>query len=64
MERMFNPFSLAREIVGQGFDVRVEGYWGGAQGSGLLRAANRMLAAASRVTMPTARAFRIAAHKR
>lgn len=63
MERFFNPFALAREIAGHGFDVRVRGHWGGANGSRLVRIANGVLASASRITMPTARGFRIAAYK-
>jgi SAM-dependent methyltransferase len=64
MERLFNPFALAREIRSHGFDARIQGYWGGASGSAILRAANRVLAALSPATMPTARAFRIVAIKR
>ena len=35
MERLFNPYVLAREIRSYGFDVTVQGYWGGASGSRL-----------------------------
>jgi len=63
MERLFNPFALAREVAGHGFDVRVRGHWGGANGSRLIRVANGLLASASRATMVTARGFRIAAFK-
>lgn len=64
MERLFNPFSLAREIRSRGFRVKVRGYWGGASGRLLLRAANRVLASLSPATMFTARSFRIVAVKR
>lgn len=64
MERLFNPYALAREIRSHGFDVTVRGYWGGASGSATLRTANRVLATLSRVTMVTARSFRIVAVKR
>jgi len=64
MERPFNPFALAREIRRYGFNVRVRGYWGGAGGSPMVRAANRVLAALSPLTMFTARSFRLVAVKR
>jgi hypothetical protein len=64
MERLFNPFTRAREIRSLGFDVKVHGYWGGASGSPTLRAANRVLAAFSPLTMFSARSFRIVAVKR
>jgi SAM-dependent methyltransferase len=64
MERLFNPFSLAREIRSHGFETRLQGYWGGASGRPLVRVANRVLAAISLVAMPTAPSFRIAAVKR
>lgn len=61
-ERLFDPFELGRTIAQHGFrDVHVEGYWGGANGRTPIRLANSVLAAASRVTMPTAKGFRIAA---
>jgi SAM-dependent methyltransferase len=63
MERLFNPFSLAREIRSHGFETRLRGYWGGAGGRPTVRAANRLLAAMSPVTMPTAPSFRIVAIK-
>ena len=64
MERLFNPYVLARQIGSRGFDVRVQGYWGGASGSPALRMANRALASLSHLTMFTARSFRIVAVKR
>jgi hypothetical protein len=63
MERLFNPFALARELTERGFDVRLRGYWGGAGGSRLLRFADAVLRSASTITMPMARAFRIVAYK-
>ena len=64
MERLFNPFGLAREIAEHGFSTRVVGHWAGASGSRPLRTANGLLRTLSRITMPTARAFRIVAVKR
>jgi ubiquinone/menaquinone biosynthesis C-methylase UbiE len=65
LERLFDPFALAREIESRGFDVRVRGYWGGASERRVLRAANSVLAAfPPRLTMPTARAFRVVAVRR
>ena len=64
MERLFNPFSLAREIRSHGFSVRLKGYWGGASGRPIVRAANQMLAAITPIAMPTAPSFRIVATKR
>lgn len=61
MERLFDPYALARQIEAHGFDCKVYGYWGGAQGNPLLRSVNAVLARASRVSMYTARSFRIAA---
>lgn len=64
MERLFNPFTLGREIRSHSFDTRIQGYWAGASGRPILRAANRVLAAMSRLTMVTAPSFRIVAVKR
>jgi SAM-dependent methyltransferase len=64
MERLFNPFTLVTEIHSHGFEARVQGYWGGASGRPIVRAANRVLTAMSRVTMPIAPSFRIVAVKR
>jgi ubiquinone/menaquinone biosynthesis C-methylase UbiE len=63
LERLFNPFALGREVAARGFDVRVRGHWGGASGSRLLRVADSVLRSASRLTIPTARGFRIRAVK-
>jgi SAM-dependent methyltransferase len=60
MERLFDPYELADQIEAHGFSCRVYGYWGGAQGSPLLRSANALLARASRASIYTARSFRIA----
>jgi SAM-dependent methyltransferase len=61
MERLFDPYELAAQIERHGFSCRVYGYWGGAQGSPLLRSANALLARVSRLSIYTARSFRIAA---
>jgi SAM-dependent methyltransferase len=64
MERLFNPFALGKEIRSHGFETRIQGYWGGAGGRPIVRAANRVLAALSLLTMVTAPSFRIVAVKR
>ncbi len=63
MERLFDPFQLGREISERGFDVRVRGHWGGAGESRPVRAVNGVLRSVSRLTMPSARGFRIRATK-
>jgi SAM-dependent methyltransferase len=63
MERLFNPFQLARELQRCGFETRVRGHWGGASQRPLLRLANRVLAALTPISIVTARGFRIAAFK-
>jgi SAM-dependent methyltransferase len=63
IERLFEPYALARELEAAGFDTRVEGYWGGAGGNRWIRLGNRALARLSRLTIFTAKAFRIAARK-
>jgi SAM-dependent methyltransferase len=60
-ERMFDPFELRRQVERHGFSAKATGYWGGGSGKPALRAANRVLAALSRVTIPTSRGFRIIA---
>jgi SAM-dependent methyltransferase len=63
MERLFAPGKLAQRLNRRGFVASAYGYWGGANGSSLVRSANRALSALSPVTMPTARAFRVIARK-
>jgi SAM-dependent methyltransferase len=63
-ERMFDPFDLRRQVERHGFSAKATGYWGGGSGKPALRAANRMLAALSRVTISTSRGFRIIATRR
>jgi ubiquinone/menaquinone biosynthesis C-methylase UbiE len=63
IERLFNPYALARRMRAVGFSTRTHGYWGGASGRGKLRLANAVLSALSPVTIVTARAFLIAARK-
>jgi SAM-dependent methyltransferase len=63
MERLFDPYKLAREIEGHGFRVRVAGYWGGAAGNPAVRVTNLLLQRFSRLTMFSARGFRIVARR-
>jgi SAM-dependent methyltransferase len=60
-ERLFNPYALGDKLATMGFEVSVLGHWGGASGRRVVRVANSLLAAGSRLTMYTARGFRIAA---
>ena len=61
-ERLFDPYELRRTLQQHGFDdVRVRGYWGGAGGRRVVRIANGVLAAGSRLTIGTAKGFRIRA---
>ena len=64
LERMFNPYGLARVLRRAGFDARVRGYWGGAAGRPWVRRADAVLGAVSPLSIVSARAFRIAARKR
>jgi hypothetical protein len=57
IERLFDPFQLARQIESHGFRVRVVGYWGGARGMPVVRLANRVLQAFTPLTIRTAPAF-------
>ncbi len=63
IERLFDPYELADEIAGHGFEVKVRGHWAGAAGRGQ-RIANDALAAGGRATIRFARGFRIIATKR
>jgi SAM-dependent methyltransferase len=63
IERLFSPYSLARELRAAGFQTRVAGYWGGAEGRSWIRFSNNVLARSSRLAIFSARAFRIAARK-
>ena len=63
IERLFDPYQLAAEVGAAGFSTRVAGYWGGAGGRPSIRLANKILGAASRLTIYTAPAFTIAARK-
>jgi SAM-dependent methyltransferase len=62
MERLFNPFDLAREIEGYGFRTKLRGHWG--SGGTLIRAVDKVLTAATPLTIYSARGFRIAAWAR
>jgi SAM-dependent methyltransferase len=64
IERLFDPYELARQIDAAGFESHVYGYWGGAQGNPALRAANTVLQSISRATIYTARSFRIVSVRR
>jgi SAM-dependent methyltransferase len=63
IERLFDPYELAKRFERVGFTTKTRGYWGGASGRPVLRVANSVLALASPLTIFTARAFRIAARK-
>lgn len=63
IERLFDPYSLGRDLGQRGFDVRVSGYWGGASGRRSLRLANALLSRFSQLTIYSARGFLIAARK-
>ena len=60
-ERLFDPYQLADQMRASGFTVRVRGHWGGAGGNPFIRLANGLLGRASRVTIPSAPSFVIAA---
>jgi SAM-dependent methyltransferase len=62
-ERLFNPYALGEKLAAIGFEVSVVGHWGGASGRRVVRVANSLLATGSRLTMYTARGFRIAGVK-
>jgi SAM-dependent methyltransferase len=63
IERLFNPYALARQMRRLGFKTKTRGYWGGASGRPLLRIANRVLTPLSPLTIFSARGFLIAARK-
>jgi SAM-dependent methyltransferase len=63
LERLFDPYELARRFEGAGFRTKVRGYWGGASGKVHLRVANRLLQAVSRLTISTAPGFELRAEK-
>ncbi len=64
IERLFDPYELARQLEQRGFETRVGGYWGGASGRRWVRLVNTVLTAATWFTLRTATSFRIAATKR
>lgn len=64
IERLFDPYELAKELEDIGFRTRVTGYWGGASGKPHLRLANSVLSKLSYFTISTAQEFRIAARKK
>jgi SAM-dependent methyltransferase len=63
IERLFDPYSLGRQLAEIGFSVKISGYWGGAGGRAWVRLANAILSRASRLTIYSARGFLIAATK-
>lgn len=63
IERLFDPYELAKRIERLGFRTRVTGYWGGASGKPHLVAANKALSMMGPLTISTAGEFRIAAQK-
>jgi SAM-dependent methyltransferase len=58
-ERLIQPYQLAQVLRLSGLESRVYGYWGGANGKRFIRIANRCLMRLSRLTVFTARAFRV-----
>jgi hypothetical protein len=62
IDRLFNPYALGRTPERMGFAVRVSGYWSGSRRKSL-RIANAVYARISRLTIYSARGFRIAAQK-
>jgi SAM-dependent methyltransferase len=64
MERLFVPRELAASITARGFSAKAWGYWGGASGRPSVRLVNRMLQAASPLTISTAPSFRIVARRK
>jgi cyclopropane fatty-acyl-phospholipid synthase-like methyltransferase len=63
IERLFDPFELARYLQSFGFQARAVAYLGGASGNPFLRLANRAFQALSPVTMSLAPSFRVVAVK-
>ena len=63
IEAPVDPRLLARKLRQRGLRARAVGYWGGAQGSRVLRGINRVLTPLSAVTLPTAPFFRVIATK-
>ncbi len=61
IERLFDPFELARQIEGYGFRARAYAYFGGARGNPLVRLANRALMALTPLTIRWANSFRVIA---
>jgi ubiquinone/menaquinone biosynthesis C-methylase UbiE len=63
MERLFDPFSLARELEQVGFEARVHGHWGSTRG--WQRTASSVLGTfPSRLMMPVAPSFLVVGVKR
>ena len=58
VEAPVDPAWMRAALVDRGLVPRVTGYWGGADGRAPVRAADRLLRAAGRLALPTARAIR------
>jgi len=61
IERLFDPFQLARQTESYGFRARAYAYFGGAKGNPLVRAANAVLMALTPLSIRWANSFRIVA---
>lgn len=61
LERLFDPFQLARQIESYGFRARAYAYFGGAKGSPLVRTANAVLMALTPLSIRWANSFRVVA---
>jgi SAM-dependent methyltransferase len=61
IERLFDPFQLARQIESYGFRARAYAYFGGAKGNPLVRLANRVLMALTPLSIRWANSFRVVA---
>ncbi len=63
IENLIHPEAMREELEGLGFSVRVAAHFGGAR-SPLIAAANRVLRAATPLTLPMARSVKIVATRR
>lgn len=61
LERLFDPFQLARQIESYGFRARAYAYFGGAKGNPLVRTANAVLMALTPLSIRWANSFRAVA---
>ena len=63
MERLFDPFALARELEMAGFETRVHGHWGSTK-RWQRRASSALDRLPDRITMPTAPSFLVVGVKK